>query len=64
MAEYLNRGISRKFLKTVTYQEITTPEASAHIGEYCSRLCEVENFAGHKRQADLRVERYSGVSAP
>jgi sulfopropanediol 3-dehydrogenase len=52
-----------KFLKTVTYQEVTTPEASAMIGEYCSRLCEIENFAGHKRQADLRVERYSGVSA-
>lgn len=51
-----------KFLKTVTYQEVTTPEASAMIGEYCSRLCEIENFAGHKRQADLRVERYSGVS--
>jgi sulfopropanediol 3-dehydrogenase len=48
-----------KFLKTVTYQQITTPEASAMIGEYCSRLCEIENFAGHKRQADLRVERYS-----
>jgi sulfopropanediol 3-dehydrogenase len=52
-----------KFLKTVTYQEVTTPEASAMIGEYCSRLCEIENFAGHKKQAHLRVERYSGVSA-
>ena len=51
-----------KFLKTVTYQEVTTPEASAMIGEYCSRLCEIENFAGHKRRADLRVERYSGAS--
>lgn len=50
-----------KFLKTVTYQQVTTPEASVMIGEYCSRLCEIENFAGHKRQADLRVERYSGV---
>ncbi|HXM02245.1 MAG TPA: histidinol dehydrogenase, partial [Chthoniobacterales bacterium] len=46
-----------KFLKTVTYQRCT-PEASALIGEYCSRLCEIENFAGHKAQADLRVERY------
>jgi len=51
-----------KFLKTVTYQEVTTPEASAMVGEYCSRLCGIENFAGHKRQADLRIERYSGVS--
>jgi sulfopropanediol 3-dehydrogenase len=47
-----------KFLKTCTYQEIKTPEASKMIGEYCSRLCEIENFAGHKEQADLRVRRY------
>lgn len=46
-----------KFLKTVTYQRCT-PKASALIGEYCSRLCEIENFAGHKAQADLRVTRY------
>ncbi|GAB3641185.1 histidinol dehydrogenase [Spirosoma arcticum] len=48
-----------KFLKTCTYQEIRTPEASALIGEYCSRLCAIENFAGHQAQADLRVRRYS-----
>jgi sulfopropanediol 3-dehydrogenase len=48
-----------KFLKTCTYQEIKTDEASAMIGEYCSRLCEIENFAGHKEQADLRVRRYT-----
>lgn len=47
-----------KFLKTCTYQEIRTDEASAMIGEYCSRLCAIENFAGHKAQADLRVRRY------
>jgi sulfopropanediol 3-dehydrogenase len=47
-----------KFLKTCTYQEIKTDEASAMIGEYCSRLCAIENFAGHKEQADLRVRRY------
>ncbi|AXE21696.1 histidinol dehydrogenase [Runella rosea] len=50
-----------KFLKTCTYQEICTPEASAMIGEYCSRLCAIENFSGHKEQADLRVRRYSKV---
>ena len=48
-----------KFLKTVTYQQVDS-EASAMIGEYCSRLCAIENFAGHKEQADLRVRRYSG----
>ena len=47
-----------KFMKTCTYQEVKTPEASAMIGEYCSRLCEIENFAGHKEQADIRVRRY------
>jgi len=46
-----------KFLKTVTYQRCT-PEASAMIGEYGSRLCELEGFWGHKAQADLRVRRY------
>jgi sulfopropanediol 3-dehydrogenase len=46
-----------KFLKTVTYQEVR-PEASALIGEYGSRLCELEGFWGHKAQADLRVRRY------
>jgi sulfopropanediol 3-dehydrogenase len=47
-----------KFLKTVTYQQCT-PAASALIGEYCSRLCAIEKFAGHKEQADLRVRRYA-----
>ena len=46
-----------KFIKTVTYQRCTE-EASAMIGEICSRLCAIENFAGHKAQADLRVRRY------
>ena len=48
-----------KFIKTCTYQEVKTDEASAMIGEYCSRLCAIENFAGHKAQADLRVNRFS-----
>jgi sulfopropanediol 3-dehydrogenase len=47
-----------KFIKTVTYQRVMTDEASAMIGEYCSRLCEYEHFAAHKAQADLRVRRY------
>jgi len=47
-----------KFIKTCTYQRITTDEASALVGSYCSRLCEIEGFMGHKKQADIRVERY------
>ncbi|HET9019609.1 MAG TPA: histidinol dehydrogenase, partial [Acetobacteraceae bacterium] len=51
-----------KFLKTVTYQQVE-PSATAMIGEYCSRLCAIENFAAHKEQADLRVRRYGGKNA-
>lgn len=47
-----------KFLKTCTYQKVLTDEASATMGEYCSRLCHMENFAGHGEQANLRVRRY------
>jgi sulfopropanediol 3-dehydrogenase len=47
-----------KFIKTCTYQRVTTDEASALIGAYCSRLCALEGFAGHQEQADLRVRRY------
>jgi sulfopropanediol 3-dehydrogenase len=52
-----------KFIKTVTYQEVLTDEASAMIGEYCSRLSAIENFAGHQAQADIRVRRYGGRNA-
>ena len=51
-----------KFIKTVTYQQVSA-EASAMIGEYCSRLCAIENFFAHKEQADLRVRRYGGKNA-
>lgn len=50
-----------KFMKTCTYQRITRPEASVMIGEYGSRLCAIENFSGHKRQNDLRVERFGNA---
>ena len=49
-----------KFLKTCTYQRITS-EASVLVGEYCSRLCAVEGFAGHQEQADIRVRRYGNI---
>ena len=50
-----------KFLKTCTFQRVTTDAASAEIGAYCSRLCHMENFAGHGEQANLRVRRYGGL---
>jgi sulfopropanediol 3-dehydrogenase len=52
-----------KFIKTCTYQRVLTDEASAMVGEYCSRLCALEGFAAHKEQADLRVRRYGKVVA-
>lgn len=48
-----------KFMKTCTFQQVTE-EASVVVGDYCSRLCEVERFWGHKEQADLRLRRYGG----
>lgn len=48
-----------KFIKTCTFQS-ATEEASIVVGEYCSRLCAVEGFAGHKEQADIRLRRYKG----
>ena len=52
-----------KFMKTCTYQKILTPAASVMVGEYCSRLCAIEGFAGHKEQADIRVRRYGQKDA-
>ncbi|MPZ57669.1 MAG: histidinol dehydrogenase [Rhizobiales bacterium] len=53
-----------KFLKTCTYQKVLTDEASAMIGEYCSRLCILEGFRGHAEQANIRVRRYGGRNVP
>ena len=49
-----------KFLKTHSYQKVTTDEAAAKIGAYCSRLCILEGFVGHAEQANVRVRRYGG----
>jgi sulfopropanediol 3-dehydrogenase len=53
-----------KFLKTCTYQRVTTDAASAMIGEYCSRLCSLEGFVGHGEQANIRVRRFGGRNVP
>src|SRR3954466_3640227 len=53
-----------KFMKTCTYQRVLTDEASAMIGEYCSRLCILEGFTGHAEQANVRVRRYGGRNVP
>jgi len=53
-----------KFLKTHSYQKVTTDAAAAQIGEYCSRLCMLEGFVGHAEQANVRVRRYGGRNIP
>jgi sulfopropanediol 3-dehydrogenase len=49
-----------KFLKTHSYQRVTTDAAAAMIGEYGSRLCMLEGFVGHAEQCNIRVRRYGG----
>ena len=49
-----------KFLKTHSYQRITSDEAATTIGEYGSRLCMLEGFVGHAEQCNVRVRRYGG----
>jgi len=53
-----------KFLKTHSYQKITTDEAATLIGEYGSRLCMLEGFVGHAEQCNVRVRRYGGRNVP
>ncbi|WAC29289.1 histidinol dehydrogenase [Ancylobacter sp. SL191] len=53
-----------KFLKTHSYQKITTDEAAAMIGAYGSRLCLLEGFVGHAEQCNVRVRRYGHKNVP
>lgn len=53
-----------KFLKTHSYQKVTTDEAAVLVGEYGSRLCMLEGFVGHAEQCNLRVRRYGGANVP
>lgn len=53
-----------KYLKTHSYQKVTTDEAAAMIGAYGSRLCMLEGFVGHAEQCNVRVRRYGGINVP
>ncbi|MDC1398315.1 histidinol dehydrogenase, partial [Octadecabacter sp.] len=53
-----------KYLKTHSYQKITTDEAATLVGEYGSRLCMLEGFVGHAEQCNIRVRRYGGINVP
>lgn len=50
-----------KYLKTVTYQEVTDQNSSALLGEICGRASRVESFEGHARSGDVRVAKYAGA---
>ena len=49
-----------KYLKTVTYQEVRDPAASARLGEVCGRASRVELFEGHARSGDIRAAKVDG----
>ena len=53
-----------KYLKTHSYQKITTDEAAVKIGEYGSRLCMLEGFVGHAEQCNIRVRRFGNKDVP
>jgi sulfopropanediol 3-dehydrogenase len=53
-----------KYLKTVTYQEVTDKAASAALGELCGRAARVELFEGHARSGDIRAHKYAGAGLP
>ncbi len=53
-----------KYLKTVTYQEVVDPAASAALGELCGRAARVELFEGHARSGDVRAHKYAGAPLP
>ncbi|RAK81956.1 histidinol dehydrogenase family protein [Aspergillus fijiensis CBS 313.89] len=44
-----------KFLRTITYQEVTSDEASGQLGKLCGRAARAEFFEGHARSGDLRA---------
>ncbi len=53
-----------KYLKTVTYQEVTDRDASAALGELCGRASRVELFEGHARSGDVRAAKFAGHDLP
>ena len=53
-----------KYLKTVTYQEVTSQAASAELGRLCGRAARLELFEGHARSGDVRAHKYEGDPLP
>ncbi|MFG2256215.1 histidinol dehydrogenase [Streptomyces mirabilis] len=53
-----------KYLKTVTYQEVTDTGSGALLGRLCGRASRVELFEGHARSGDLRAAKAAGDELP
>lgn len=53
-----------KFLKTVTYQEISSDESAAEMGRISARAARLENFEGHARSSEVRAAKYGGDDLP
>ncbi|KAK5445285.1 hypothetical protein LTS15_010066 [Exophiala xenobiotica] len=49
-----------KLLRTVTYQEVRSDEASGKLGQLCGRAARAEMFEGHARSGDLRAHKFLG----
>lgn len=47
-----------KYLKTVTYQEVTSDKESGELGRLCGRAARAEYFEGHARSGDIRASKY------
>lgn len=57
-ARYTGGLCVQKFLKTYTYQEVVSDEASGELGRLCGRSARAERFEGHARSGDLRAHNY------
>jgi sulfopropanediol 3-dehydrogenase len=57
-ARYTGGLWTGKFLKTVTYQKLST-EASQRIAPIIGRMCAAEGMLAHERTTAVRVERYA-----
>ena len=53
-----------KYLKTVTYQEVTMASSSAALGELCGRAARVEFYEGHARSGDVRAAKFGTGTLP
>jgi sulfopropanediol 3-dehydrogenase len=52
-----------KFLKTVTHQQVRSPQTGALIGEICARQCRLEGFEAHARSCDVRVSKQRAAAS-